>query len=111
MFVMWLSMPHPSGRAHSVSRVSYGVVRSVDDCRAAKHSLHCLVRTERSAYELDVTRFPGNIVQPGDELFTERRNWTLTKSRPDVRHSYLCKNDQCEIISTCWSWMSCWEAR
>ena len=92
----------PSGSVVTTMR-PLGKVLEVRSCNSSKHSLNCTVQTTTHRWETDVTNWPGDIIQVGDEL-GYRLDETKTR-----RDQWVCKNGMCRAQSSCWSWMPCWD--
>jgi hypothetical protein len=90
--------------AHAASAQTYqplGAVLQVVECRAAKRSLTCTVRTTTHVWRTDVTGWPGDNLQVGDTLSirTDKHKWGT--------ETWLCKTGTCRAHSVCYWWMPC----
>lgn len=98
-----LYMLIPSNTTVVSSMQPLGTVVDVKDCNAGKRSLSCAVRTSTHAWNTDVTDWPGDIVQAGDQLAirTDETEWR--------RETWVCRNGMCRSQSMCLRWMPCWK--
>lgn len=80
-----------------------GRVLEVRNCNSGKNSLNCTVQTTTHRWQTDVTDWPGDNVQVGDEL---GYRFDETRTR---KEQWVCRNGMCRAQSICWSWMPCWE--
>ena len=81
-----------------------GVVTNIDDCRSGKYSLECTVLTTTHSLRTDISKWPGNILQKGDEISF------VTKIDGSSQTRLYCKNGKCTDIWVCWKWFKCWES-
>lgn len=82
-----------------------GVVLHVKECHSGKHSHTCSVLTSTHQWVTDLGNWPGEILQTGDQLSMR------TDQSRGRRETWLCRNGLCRSLSTCWSWMPCWDRR
>jgi hypothetical protein len=86
-----------------VNEFNRGVVVSVTGCDKSKYSLYCLVETTAWRKRLDITDYPGEYVTIGDTL-----SWRNVYYE-GRREQHMCRNDRCWSLSTCYSWMPCYD--
>ena len=98
-FLYWVQVP---SLETITSMKPIGQVIEVRDCDASKYELNCFVKTTTHQWRTDVTDWPGNNIQKGDEL-AYRIDDSGTR-----REQWVCKNGMCRSQSVCWSWMRCW---
>lgn len=76
---------------NEVRSYSHRIVTKVGDCNSSKHSLSCWVETDKSQGRFDLTRWPGNYLAVGDQLYWQ----DLTVD--DRIETYRCRNNQCRL--------------
>lgn len=82
---------------------SIGSVLAVKDCTSGRNSHSCNVLTTSHQWVTDLGHWPGEILQPGDQL---AMRIDLAESR---KETWMCRNETCRAISVCWRWMPCWD--
>lgn len=99
-FLYWIEMPN--GPIVSTLR-PLGRVLEVKGCNSGKYSLNCTVRTSTHIWVTDITDWPGNVIQIGDEL---AYRFDETKS---AQEQWVCRNGVCrqKSRSYCWNWSPC----
>ena len=80
-----------------------GSVLDVSACVSGKHSHLCHVRITSHEWQTDLGVWPGEILQRGDliAMRTDQLGWR--------KDTWMCRNGVCRSISSCWSWMPCWD--
>jgi len=96
----WIQLPN--GPKRTTMR-PLGSVLEVKGCSSGKRSLQCTVRTSTHVWVTDVTDWPGNIIQVGDEL---SYRFDATNN---AKEQWVCRNGLCRSYSMCWRWESCWK--
>ncbi|AJT60877.1 hypothetical protein AVU32_gp036 [Vibrio phage ValKK3] len=83
----------------------YGKVVSVSSCDSRKHSIDCLVRTDKyNLGRIRVTDYPGDdMIYVGDKIFLERRVYEDRVETRKGRNGYTVRS------SVCYSWMPCFD--
>lgn len=105
-FLSW-AMPKPTNNDIAyVIKKDYGTVKSIKKCSSGRHSYECEIRTTKFRFpQLDVTRYPTEMIVKGDNLFRQVKVYEDL----GVYKTYNCKNNSCTPISSCYSWMGCWD--
>lgn len=98
---MLFSNPDPK----QTTMKSLGSVVDVKNCHSGRHSHSCNVLTTTHQWVTDLGNWPGEILQPGDQL-------ALRTDQTGGRiETWMCRNGLCRSVSSCWSWMPCWDRR
>ena len=80
----------------------YGTVLGVEYIRSGKYSAYFRITTDKVVWDsINIRNFPDDNVRVGDILSEQI---IITQ---DSAKYYICKNGMCSQISTCYSWMPC----
>lgn len=96
--------PVPTPEPLKVLFEDWGVVKATELVRKTKRNEYHKMTTTTSYFrEINVLRFPGAVVQPGDAIGLELR---LNENSAFIK---LCKNSLCVPYSVCYRSMMCFE--
>lgn len=107
--LIYATRPPNKDEVPKISLRTYGTVTDVASCSGHKYGLDCRVTVTKNdkqySYRLDVTDFPGDIIQRGDLI-----GYQITEYKRVV-HTDKFRNGKVRGSTTCYSWMSCWKNR